>query len=246
MKYLIFILLIIFGSATLAAQDTLYVKGERKPLIVEIKIIKKKSLNYIDVESGRLKSIALKKVRKIRFEEEIEKETQYKNQKVLTSVDKGEFRSTILTQLSGLLSQNQLGINYMHRINSTFTDKVSFWIQTGGGYHVQRTFRRNAEGYYLEFGGRLELASKRNPENRFHIGLDINNQWSKGTSSPDGVFFFNGRPTELVEDSRVAFQIPVGYTYRSRNGFYLSTGLEISTHKFFPALIFRTGYAFGN
>lgn len=249
MKYLIFIFFAIFSCSTLAAQDTLYIRGERKPLLVEIKIIKKKTMNYRDVESGRVKTIKLKNVRKIRFDEDAQVEEKYtrpgREQEPLVFVEKTEFRSTILLQLSGILSQNQAGLNYMHRISPNVTEKTSFWIHAGGGYHAQRTVRRNTEGYYLEFGGRLELASRRNPEDRFHIGLDINNQWSEGTVSPDGSFIFGISGTEFVEDSRVAIQLPIGYTHRGANGVYFSTGLELSTHKYFPAFICRIGYNFG-
>ena len=249
MKYFIFIFLFIFGSTILGAQDTLYVKGKREPLIVEINIVKKKTLNYSIIGSNSLRTISLKKVKKIKFGSDVKNEKQeegpVQEKKKILVVKKEEFRSTILMQSGGLLSQTQAGLNYMHRLSSAITESRSFWLQVGGGYLAQRTFQRNTEGYYLEFGTRFELANKSNPQNRFHIGFDINNQWAKGTESTRIGLFSSDSP-EPVEDIRIAIQIPIGYTYRSDNGFYLSSGLEISTLKFFPSLNFRFGYCFGN
>ena len=245
MKYLFITLLFTLSSTILTAQDTLYIKGERKPLIVEIETVKKKKIDYRDLDSGRLKTISLKKVRKVRFDKNLETISLDKtdNQEPIRG-DKEEYRSTVLLQLSGIFNQTQAGANYMHRISPAFTETLSIWVQTGGGYHEQRTFRRNSKGYYLEFGGRLEWASRRKPENRFHLGLDINNQWSRGTESDIGFLLLSSN-VDRVDDSRIALQIPIGYTFRSENGFYLSMGLEFSTRKFFPAYIFRSGYTFG-
>jgi hypothetical protein len=104
----------------------------------------------------------------------------------------------------------------------------------------------NAKGYYLEFGARLEIQSKRSPQNRFYIGLDINNRWVERELN---VFntgnFFTVRETQTVNTTEFNIQVPIGYTLRTNEGFYLNTGLELSTEKLFPAIHLGLGIAFG-
>ena len=65
MKYLIFTFLIIFGSATLSAQDTLYVKGKEEPLLVSITIIEPQLLTYRDM-NGEICQLKMKNVKEIK------------------------------------------------------------------------------------------------------------------------------------------------------------------------------------
>lgn len=235
MKYLPFAFLLLFCNSTLAAQDTLYVKGKKEPLIVKINVINEKTLN------------SLKKVKKIKFGEETKRKKQDKKQELETAIVKrDEFRSATIIQSVFTGRQTQVGPNYMHRISSDTTEKMNIWVQFGGGYYKQHTFRRDTKGHYWEFGARFERISRRDPKNCFHIGFDINQQWAKGTLFPRGSGGgLSSNPDRTVEEGVIAVQIPIGYTHRADNGLYISAGLEVTILKeLFPAFNLSLGYCF--
>jgi len=90
---------------------------------------------------------------------------------------------------------------------------------------------------------RAELIQRgKNPKQRLHIGIEINNNWEK-TIEP--VFFSSNLRFVDETKSGLAFQIPIGYTYRATNGFYLDTGLEYSTQSSLVSLSIGCGISFG-
>lgn len=256
MKYLIFTFLIIFSGLTIAAQDTLYVKGKRKPLIVNITIVKKNSLNYTTEAGGLVRTVRMKNVKKIKFYKASGTTSSSESRtgpssrpalKVNPSFD--EFRSTISINSIGSV-RNYLGINYLHHLTNIKSEsgKHHYFVNIGGGNYNRRAnfslgdpdFLNRAKGFYLEFGLRVEIHRQGNPKNRFHIGLDVNNRWVEKRVSN----FFNGGD-EVSNVTEFSVQVPVGYTYRSPNGFYFTTGLEVTTEKLFPAIHLGFGMAFG-
>jgi hypothetical protein len=254
MKYLILALLFIFGGTTLAAQDTLYIKGKRKPLIVDITIVKKKSLNYTKIDGGLVRTVKMKNVKKIKFYKQVEiastqqRTTDNNPSKRVNNPNFDEFLSTFSLNSIGT-TRFYGGLNYLHHIPKfeAKNGKHHFFAKVGGGHY--RRVRSNlfanslrAEGFYLEFGILMEVSSTRNPKNRFHIGLDFNNRWAEQISFN---FIGSNSEVEVKNITEYAIQIPIGYTFRSREGFYLTTGLEITTEKLFPAAHIGVGVAFG-
>lgn len=260
MKYLIIIFLFLISNLTLIAQDTLYVKGARKPLIVNITIVKKNSLNYTKEEGGFIYTVKMKNVRKIAFKTATRNESFSSNgiasdnsssaERVYPDFE--EFRSTISVNSIGT-GRYHLGLNYLYNIDSK-SEYRKYFFNIGGGYYRRRVsvlspvfgsfnFVR-AKGYYIEFGARLEVKSKKRPQNRFHIGLEVNNRWIEiRTSNPNS--FPAPQETEVANKNEFNIQIPIGYTLRTDEGFYFNTGLELTTEKIFPAIHAGIGFAFG-
>ena len=254
MKYIIFTLLFIFSSGTITAQDTLYVKGKRKPLIVNITVVKKNSLNYTTEDGGLVRTVKMKNVRKIKFYKTTD--TTGSTEEVMRPISVvetipafDEFRSTISINSIGSWRYYG-GLNYLYHLENmkSKNERHHYLINIGGGYYNRRIgfalgdpeFINRAKGYYLEFGLRLEINSPRNSKSRFHIGLDVNNRWVERTI----ISFFNQR-NEVSNVSEFSVQVPLGYTYRSSNGFYFTTGIEVTTEKLFPAAHIGVGVAFG-
>jgi len=263
MKYLIFTLLILINCSTLSAQDTLYVRGERKPLLVNIKVVKKKSLNYTKEKGGLIYTVKMEDVKEIKFQKTAGTDTRrgvVEYSEPSTSYpafnEFDEFRSTISINSIGL-SRFYGGLNYLHHLSNVQIERERnhYFVNLGGGYYNRgissllngRDFVNTAKGFYLEFGVRLEISSRINPKNRFHIGLDLNNRWVEKVER--SLFdIFNPNPQFGFEVSNVtefAVQIPIGYTFRSSDGFYFTTGLEVTTEKLFPAAHVGLGVAFG-
>jgi hypothetical protein len=218
------------------------VKGKKTPFIVEINLVNEKSLDYTFFESDSLIRLSLRKVRRIKFAYD-KKEKQEIVPFVPTRI---KFHSTALLQSVFTGRQTQIGPNYMHRISSDTTNRTSIWVQLGGGYHKQHTFRRDTKGHYWELGARLELISRRDNNNCFHLGFDINQQWARGREfsrgSSGGI---SSSPNNVMEEGIIAIQIPIGYTHRGNNGLYISGGLEVTVFKeFFPAFNLSLGYCF--
>jgi len=242
MKYLIFTLFFIVNCSILVAQDTIYVKGKTEPVLAEIKIVKKKSINYLVYGREGLRTISLKKVKRIAYKDKTK--SQFQGEEII--VEKGEeYLSTISVGLSGVLSQRQAGVNYMHRLSSARTKRITYWGEIGGGYHALITTRRSNEGFYIEFGAQAEIASKKDPKNRFHIGLYANHQWAYGREFNSFSLFSSGGGAELESGNYITFQVPIGYTYRGEKGLFVMSGLEITPQLIFPALHFKVGWAFG-
>jgi len=255
MKYLLIALLFIFGSSTLSAQDTLYVKGKRKPLLVNITIVKENSLNYTKEKGGLIHTVKMKNVKKIKFKKEYEVEpssqsSQYsKSTEVEAYPEFDEFSSSISLNSIGSFRYYG-GLNYLHCLKNIQSEngRNHFFINVGGGIYRRRPLitlgtleqQNQARGTYLEVGMRMEVSSKQSPKNRFHIGLDINNRWVEKTITR----FFDPGGNEVSNVSELAIQVPIGYTFRSPDGFYLVTGLEVTTEKLFPAAHVGVGYAF--
>ena len=299
-------------SSILSAQDTLYLKGEKKPLIVSISFIKKNSLTYLKKDKGALKTIRMKNVKRISFQKaksissvrssidtiylkwQVEplfvyitsvkekslnytkskggalrtvkmeniKEIRYGYRPISSDIrsssfdkfrltltleemlenKREEYRSTISIHSAGLIGQGQFGFNYMHRLEAASTERMNYWLQIGGGSHEQNIPQRIAKGHYWELGGIVEIQSMNKIKQNFHIGCDLNFQFSEVEEFSFGVI---NRAFEF-EERRLVLQFPIGYTFRGDNGFYLAAGFELTTiTKFFPAFDFKIGYAFG-
>jgi len=262
MKYLFFTLLFTFLGTTLMAQDTLYVRGKRKPLLVNITIVKEKSLNYTKMQGGFIYSIKLKDVKKIRFQktEELESNTQYSDNSSTSKNNSSRSRKKPIysefDEFSSTISLNSIGsvryyggINYLRHIPSlgVKSSRHHFFVNSGGGFYnrviglgITRSSSINkARGFFLEFGMRMEVSSPRDPSNRFHIGLDANHRWVKKTT-----FNFILSSPEISNENEFSIQVPVGYTYRSADGFYFTAGLEVTTEKPFPLIHIGLGLAF--
>ena len=244
MKYLIISLLFIFSSASLVAQDTLYLKGKKDPLLVEVKVTNKKYLDYTFLDSDSIVTIALRKVRRVKFAYDNKEKIEEKTDSLIPKREK--FRSVALIQSVFVGRQTQFGPNYMYRISSDTTERMNIWVQFGGGYHRQHSFRRDTKGHYWELGARFELISRRDSKNCFHTGFDINQQWAKGKMSGRGINVRSTSNANRVEDEGlIAVQIPIGYTHRADNGLYISGGLEVTVHyEFFFAFNLSIGYCF--
>jgi len=258
LKY-IFITLIFSVSITdTSAQDTLYLRGEKNPQIVNITIVKKNSLNYSKENGGLIHIVKMKDVNKIKFFKPKIKisEEVTSHQKIDSSFIKmedypefKEFRSTISVNSIGIW-RNYTGLNYLHYIKSlqSKSGHRHFFANLGGGFYKRTLlpslgtpeFNDRAEGYYLEVGMHMEIRNKRKPKNRLHIGLELNNRWVEKT-----ITSFIEPIHEVSDVVEFAVQIPIGYTFRSPQRFYFNTGVEVTTEKLFPALHVGIGLAFG-
>jgi len=236
MKNLLVLLFITLSNTLLFTQDTLYLKGEKEALLVNITIVKKKSLIYTKSRGGFIRTVKMEDVESIRYrKKDLDQQLEEKNKQ-------DEFRSTISLQyLVGL--QSELGLNYMHRLSSPFTQRLACLVKLGGGVRAQNNngilglSTINTKGNYLELGLHLEFISKRKPKNRLHVGMNINKHKIKGK-------IFSGSSFREINANKIVFEIPLGYTFRSNKGFYLDTGLEFRTDILLAPYL-AAGWTFG-
>ena len=144
----------------------------------------------------------------------------------LKSLEFEESSSTISAKLTWRRGRYYTGLSYLRRIESlqSKSGRFNYFINIGGAYFdsrfgISQSNRSRLRRSFLEFGFRAEFYVKGKPSNRFHFGIDFNNQCEEINT-----FTLLGEKMDISTISKFAIQIPIGYTYRAPEEFYLDGG----------------------
>jgi len=230
MKKTLFLLLTLFLCLQLNAQDTLYIKGKKTPLLAEIVKVKNKIILYKKYQGRSDRTLEISRDRVLRFGLQPSPEQIAAEQEELQNSQEDFIRkpNTLYMSTRGILGLNTVGVYYDRSI---FTKKnVNVGILLGGGLTNagETDPTNNPNGKYVELGGRTEFGQKRV---FFQTGLNAR--------------YISELSLEGENISGIHFGLPFGLAYRSNQGAYLTGGGEFSSNNWAqPLLKLAFGWSF--
>ena len=232
MKNTLFLFFLLFFCTQLSAQDTLYVKGRKAPLLAEIVKLKNKVILYKKYKGKSDKVLEISRDRVLRFGLQPSPKQVAIEEKELIDLREDFMRkpNTIYMSTRGILGLNTVGVYYDRSIFTNAANNMNLGILLGGGLtNAGETDRENnPNGKYIELGGRAEFGRSRV---LFQTGL--NARYVSETNVMD----------ENI--SAIHLGLPFGITFRSNQGAYITGGGEFSSLNWAqPLLKLAFGWSF--
>ena len=232
MKNTLFLFFTLFFCIQLTAQDTLYVKGKKIPLLAEIVKVKNKVILYKKYEGKSDRILEISRDRVLRFGLQPSPEQIASEQDELKELKEDFVRkpNTVYMSTRGILGLSTIGLYYDRSIftNSTGNMNIGILIGVGLTNAGETDLENNPNGKYTELGGRAEFGRKRI---FFQTGLNAR--------------YVSETTPEEEKVSAIYLGLPFGITFRSNRGAYLTSGGEFSSLNWAqPLLKLAFGWSF--
>jgi hypothetical protein len=232
MKNTLLLFFALFLCLQLQAQDTLYIKGKKAPLLAEIVKVKNKVIRYKKYHGTSDKILEISRDRVLRFGLQPSQEQIASEQEDLLNQQADFIRkpNTIYMSTRGILGLSTVGLYYDRSVFTNATENMNLGILLGGGLTNagETDPENNPNGKYVELGGRAEFGQKRV---FFQTGLNAR-YVSETTKQEENI-------------TAVHFGVPFGVTFRSSRGAYLTGGGEFSSVNWAqPLLKLAFGWSF--
>ncbi|MGK0365586.1 MAG: hypothetical protein ACI85O_002652 [Saprospiraceae bacterium] len=232
MKNTLFLFFTLLFCVQLSAQDTLYIKGKRAPLLAEIVKVKNKVILYKKYQGRSDRTLEISRDRVLHFGLQPSPKQIISEQEELQGLKEDFVRkpNTVYMSTRGILGLSTLGLYYDRSIFTNTDGNMNLGILVGGGLTNagETDVKNNPNGQYVELGGRAEFGRQR-------------------------VFFQTGLNTRYVSETTVEEEmssaihlgIPFGVTFRNNRGAYLTGGGEFSSLNWAqPLLKLALGWSF--
>jgi len=232
MKNILPLLFVLFLCLQLNAQDTLYVKGKKTPLLAEIVKVKNKVILYRKYDGKSKKIMEIHRDRVLDYGLKPSEEQLIAEQEYLEKM-KEDFRrkpNTVYMSTRGILGLNTVGVYYDRSLFTNADKNMNWGILIGGGLTNagETDLKNNPNGKYIELGGRAEFGKQ---NIFFQTGLNAR--------------YISEVSIEEEAISTTHFGLPFRLTYRSNQGAYMVGGGEFSSLNWAqPLLKLAFGWSF--
>ena len=232
MKNTFSLFIVLLFCLQINAQDTLYVRGKKTPLLVEIVKVKNKLILYKKYQGRSSRILELSRDRVLRFGLKPSPEQIVIEQEELQELKDAFVRkpNTAYMSTRGILGLNTVGLYYDRSIFTNASENMNLGILLGGGLTNagETDLANNPNGQYAELGGRAEFGKQ-----RIFFQTGLNARYVLETT------------IESEKLSRLHFGVPFGISFRNNRGAYLTGGGEFSSLNWAqPLLKLAFGWSF--
>ena len=232
MKNILSLLFTLSLCIQLNAQDTLYIKGRKTPLLVEIIKVKNKVILYKKYQGKSDKTLTISRDRATHFGLRPSEDQLAIELEDLQALKEDLIRkpNTFYMSTRGILGLNTVGLYYDRSIFNNVKGNMNLGLFVGGGLtNAGETDPiNNPNGKYAEIGTRVEFGQK-----RIFFQTGLNGRYISETNS------------EEEPISSINIGVPFGITFRNNQGAYMSGGGEFSSLNWAqPLLKLAFGWSF--
>lgn len=215
MKILLTMFCIISAMCHLYAQDTLFIKGRKTPVLAEIIKVKNRFILYKKYQSSSERVLEINRKRVLDYGLKMTDEQALIDAEELADLNADFIRqpNTIYMSSRGILALNTIGVYYDRNLYTSPSGNLHLGLLTGAGLVNAGEIENEElpEGQFAELGVRAEFG-----KNRLSFSTGFNARHHR----------FNA---EISETQNTHFGIPFGVSFRSNRGAFFNGGGEFSS-----------------